>query len=47
LQGDEFPAMPQSALRHVNVDYTVPSSEIGPLLRAMMTSADPLGPPET
>ena len=32
-----YPGMPQSALEHVQVDYCVPLSEIGPLLRRLVT----------
>jgi two-component system, chemotaxis family, protein-glutamate methylesterase/glutaminase len=32
-----FPAMPQSAIAHVDVDYVVPLAEIGPLLLQLTT----------
>jgi two-component system chemotaxis response regulator CheB len=35
-----FPAMPESALAHVNVDYCLPSAEIGELLDNLVASAD-------
>lgn len=35
-----FPGMPESALAHVNVDYTLPSAEIGELLENLVASAD-------
>ncbi|WP_375417542.1 chemotaxis protein CheB [uncultured Hymenobacter sp.] len=40
----EFPSMPESALRHVAVDYVVPVSSMGPLLREMALNP-PAAPP--
>jgi two-component system chemotaxis response regulator CheB len=42
-----FPAMPESALAHVEVDYCLPSAEIGELLDNLVASADAAdtGPP--
>jgi two-component system chemotaxis response regulator CheB len=34
----EWPSMPQSALKHVNVDYSVSSSQIGTLLQQLVMS---------
>jgi len=34
----EWPSMPQSALRHVPVDYTAPADEIGTLLQALVAA---------
>jgi CheY-like chemotaxis protein len=38
-----YPAMPQSVLRNVDVDYRVPSAEMAPLLRTLVSQ--PLPPP--
>ena len=37
----EFPSMPESALRHVPVDYVVPVASMGPLLREMVFNPPP------
>jgi two-component system chemotaxis response regulator CheB len=42
-----FPAMPQSALLHVNVDYCVPLKEIAPLLIELTRQPLPAVPPGT
>jgi two-component system, chemotaxis family, protein-glutamate methylesterase/glutaminase len=42
----EFPSMPESALRHVDVDYVVPVASMGPLLREMVQPL-PAAPPGT
>jgi two-component system chemotaxis response regulator CheB len=34
-----FPSMPQSALRHVDVDHSVPLSELAPLLTQLASAA--------
>ncbi|WP_207895891.1 chemotaxis protein CheB [Hymenobacter gummosus] len=35
----EFPSMPESALRNVDIDYTVPLSRMGPLLQQLAREA--------
>src|SRR5687768_635794 len=40
-----FPSMPESAVRHVDVDHVVPLAEIGPLLATLTTRAvEPAAP---
>ena len=41
----EYPSMPESALRHVNVDYAVPLDLMGPLLLELVTPTHQHSPP--
>ena len=40
----EYPSMPESALRHVAVDYVVPLDQMGPLLLSLVTTTSPTPP---
>lgn len=40
----EYPSMPESALRHVAVDYVVPLDQMGPLLLSLVTTTPPTPP---